>query len=347
VLTQFDLANEILADTLELPELPGGARRAFAVKACAGNEGLRRDVLRLLDLYEASGGLFDEPPVRRSGVAPGDIVAGRYRVKAELGRGGMGSVYLVEDDAGGEFALKTICPEMQEDSGAIARFHEEFRVARGIAHPNVCPVFEVLERDGLLAFTMAYLRGETLAERIATGPVAVGEARAIARGIAAGIEALHAAGIVHRDLKPSNIVLTAEGPVIMDFGLACAVGTGAPASQQTGRAAVEGSADYMAPEQFRGLTAGPAADVYAFGLILFEMVTGRRPFPAEDLIPAAVRRSVEDAPLVSDFGGPGEWDAAVAGALRRDARARPGLAGEIANGLSPHHFIGPPLRFDA
>ena len=323
MLTPFDRANELMADALEVP---AARRAAFVLQHCGGDAQRHRDVLRLLELYGAAGDLLEEPAVRRGGLWVGDTVADRYLVRAELGRGGMGAVYEVEDlHASGTRAMKTLTPELHNDAEAMLRFRAEFLVARGVSHANVCPVFDLVDCDGILAFTMARLDGETLAERLAPGPLHTADALEIARGLAEGLDALHKAGIVHRDLKPSNIVLVKGVPVIMDFGLA--------ADTATLRHDFAGSPDYMAPEQFRQGAATPAADIYAFGLILFEMITGRRPFPAEDLIAAAIRRSIEDAPPVSDCGGSREWDGPVAWALQRNPDARPASASAVLRQL--------------
>jgi serine/threonine protein kinase len=323
MLTPFDRANELMADALDVPP---ARRAAFVLQHCGGDAQRHRDVLRLLELYDAAGDLLEKPAVRLGRLGVGDTVANRYLVKAELGRGGMGAVYEVEDlHARGARAMKTLAPQLHNDAEAILQFRAEFLVARGVSHANLCPVFDLVECGGILAFTMARLDGETLAERFARGPVHTEEALRIARGLADGLDALHQAGIVHRDLKPSNIVLVNGVPVIMDFGLA--------AGPQTRPNGLAGSPDYMAPEQFRQGAANPAADIYAFGLILFEMTTGRRPFPAEDLIAAAIRRSIEDAPLVSDCGGARDWDGPLARALQRNPRARTASAGEVLRQL--------------
>jgi serine/threonine protein kinase len=176
---------------------------------------------------------------------------------------------------------------------------------------------------------MKCLNGETLASRLSQGPLSAAEALRIARGIASGVNALHAEGIVHCDLKPGNIMLDAASggaatPVIVDFGLATRA-TAGPAK------AVSGSPQYMAPEQFRLAPVSPAVDVYAFGLILFEMIAGTRPFPAEELLPAAIRRAVEAAPRLRSLApwAPVAWDEAIALALSRVPSERPRSAGEV------------------
>jgi serine/threonine protein kinase len=155
----------------------------------------------------------------------------------------------------------------------------------------------------------------------------------IASGIAAGIDALHRDGVVHRDLKPGNVILRAAGgevtPVIIDFGIAArAVPSPAERGCDTQVGEIAGSPDYMAPEQFRGSPVTQAADIYAFGLILFEMAARKRPFPAEDLLPAAIRRATEDAPDVCAVApsAPRAWAGPIARALARDPAKRPASA---------------------
>jgi len=208
-------------------------------------------------------------------------------------------------------------------------------MARAISHPNVCAIFDLFTSNDPHApafFTMQYCAGETLAERLTRGPLPAGEFREIARGIAAGLDALHAEGIVHRDLKPSNVILRrlkngTLRPVITDFGLADADYLRPAAS-----AHILGSPDYMAPEQFRGNSVTKAADIFSFGVILFEMLTGVRPYPREELFYAALRRVADDAPRLSSVReGTSEIDDEIlARALARDPAARFSSAGAVA-----------------
>ena len=215
-------------------------------------------------------------------IRSGDVLGGRFRILEELGTGGTSTVYRADDLQFGEVALKIPHPEICGVRGASERLRAELHAARAVRHPNVCTVYDLFVFETRLgriaATTMPCLPGETLAARLSRGPIPSGEVMRIAHGIAGGIDALHSAGIVHRDLKPENILLTLRPdggaiPVLMDFGLAVSPGTMASA------APISGSPDHMAPEQFRGAPASPAVDLYAFGLILFEMLAGARPFP--------------------------------------------------------------------
>jgi serine/threonine protein kinase len=340
---RFELVNEVLEGALDLPS---SEREAFVAARCGSNEDLLADVQRLLTITHSTVGFLDSPPPFLSEIRPGDVLGGRFHIIEELGAGGMGSIFLAEDRHLGEVALKTLRPEIRDDPRAIERFRAEVRTARTIRHPNVCPVFDLFTlyhgRGGpLVAFTMQYLRGETLAGRLSRGAIPAGEALQIASGIGAGLDALHAEGIIHRDLKPGNIMLTPghDGsitPIIMDFGLASRSEAGrADLGSDLAFTSISGSPAYMAPEQFRTAFVTRSVDIYAFGLILFEMITGSRPFPREELLPAAIRRTTEDAPRVCAIApwAPRAWDCAIARALSREASQRPCSAREVLDAV--------------
>src|SRR5215468_1129318 len=229
---------------------------------------------------------------------PGDLVAERYKILRVIGEGGMGEVYEAEDLLLKErVALKTLRDHVANDDTIIHRFKREIQLARKVTHPNVCRLFDVgIDKRGnreAAFLTMELLEGETLSARIRReGRMTTDEALPIAEQIAAGLAAAHAAGIIHRDLKCANVILV-EAPaglraVVTDFGLARVAAEGS--DQVTGDAVV-GSPAYMAPEQVEGgrrLTA--ACDIYAFGVVLYEMVTGKLPFIGETPLATAVMR---------------------------------------------------------
>ena len=311
-------------------DLPSRERESFVASRCDGDGVLHAEALRLLAFSDVADGFLELASPVQSDLAPGDRL-GHLRIVRQLGSGGMGSIFLAEDDEHGLVTVKTVHPELRRDRAAATALRTELTIARAVRHPNVCPVFDLVnlnenQENSIAALTMKYLPGETLAERLSRATMQPQEAFEIARGIAAGLDAMHARGIVHRDLKPQNIMLTPEGevskPVIIDFGLA----SRSDACQDG--ATISGSPDYMAPEQFRTGLVTQAADIYAFALILFEMLSGSRPFPAEGLLAAAIRRNTEDAPRLRAVAAHAlpAWEIGISRALSRDPAERPASA---------------------
>jgi serine/threonine-protein kinase len=203
--------------------------------------------------------------------APGTIVAGRYRIASILGAGGMGEVYRAEDTKLDQtVALKFLPPRLERDPVLLGRLHDEVRLGRQIAHPNVCHLYDIVEWDGAHFVAMEYVDGEDLSRLLRRiGRLTSDKAVDFARGIAAGLAAAHAKGILHRDLKPANIMIDSRGDArIMDFGLALAAG------EDDGT--ISGTPAYMAPEQLEGALATVQSDLYALGLVMYELFTGRR-----------------------------------------------------------------------
>jgi serine/threonine protein kinase len=205
----------------------------------------------------------------------GETVA-HYRILSKLGEGGMGVVYEAEDTKlKRTVALKFLPPELTKDPQAKARFIQEAQAAAALDHPNICPVFEVGEAEGRTYIAMPRVRGQSLKDKIAAGPLALDEALDIAAQIAEGLKEAHERGIVHRDIKPANIMLTEKGQAkIMDFGLAKLTGT----ADVTKTLAVTGTPAYMSPEQAKGETVDRRTDVWSFGATLYEMLAGVMPF---------------------------------------------------------------------
>ncbi len=203
---------------------------------------------------------------------------GRYRILTKLGRGGMGTVYLAHDtQLGRRVALKVPHFTAEHEPVARERFYREARAAATLNHPNLCPVYDVGEVGGTHYLTMAYVEGQPLSDLLRGGkPLAPRQAALLVTKLAAALGEAHRHGIVHRDLKPSNVMINErKEPVVMDFGLARCTAAVEPLTRS---GELLGTPAYMAPEQVEGKPVGPASDVYSLGVILYELLTGRRPF---------------------------------------------------------------------
>ena len=220
---------------------------------------------------------------------------GSLKITERVGVGGMGEVYRARDlKLKREVAVKILPDEFSRDADRVSRFQREGEVLASLNHPNIAAIYGVEEADGVRALVLEFIEGPTLADRLARGPVPVKETLAIARQIAEAVEAAHGRGIVHRDLKPSNIKITDEGTVkVLDFGLAKASVNEAsspdlsqlPTVTNGGTLAglIVGTPAYMSPEQLRGQLVDKRTDIWAFGVVLHEMLTGRRLFEGETI----------------------------------------------------------------
>ena len=228
----------------------------------------------------ASSPLTRSDPIGGERFTPGQIIAERYRVVALAGRGGMGEVYRAEDlKLSQVVAIKFLPETLSRDAAALARFHAEVRTARQVSHPNVCRVFDIGDADGALFLTMEYVDGEDLASVVRRiGRLSPDKAMEIARQLCAGLAAAHERAVIHRDLKPANVMLDGAGKIrITDFGLASVAASIQGADVRAGTPA------YMAPEQLVGREVTAKSDLYSLGLILYEILTGKRAFEAATL----------------------------------------------------------------
>ncbi|HET7250128.1 MAG TPA: protein kinase [Gemmatimonadales bacterium] len=274
---------------------------------------------------------------------PGDSLAGRYRIARRLGSGGMGEVYEAEDqELGIAVALKVLKLEPNPGHDELRALKREVLLARLVTHANVCRVYDLGRAGDTWYLTMELLAGETLGARLQrAGRLPPAEALGYARQIAAGLAAAHGAGVVHRDFKPDNVMLL-DGPggrlVITDFGIARAAAFDADAD------VIAGTPDYMAPEQMRGETAGPQADLYAFGTVLFEMVTGRLPFEGGSSLEVAARRLYEPPPSARAAGADIDerWEHAIARCLAPEPADRFATAGDVIEALAGPAAAGGP-----
>ena len=271
---------------------------------------------------------------------------GCYQVTAKIGEGGMGEVYQARDTKlDRDVALKVLPAAFTSDRDRLARFEREARVLASLNHPNIAAIHGFEEADGIKALVLELVEGPTLADRIAQGAIPVEEALAIADQIAEALEAAHEAGVIHRDLKPANIKVREDGTVkVLDFGLAKALDRtleGDPSQSPTLTATatqmgvILGTAAYMSPEQARGKPVDKRADIWAFGAVLFEMLSGVRPFPGDD-VSHTLARVIERDP---------DWEAlpatlpATIGAflrqcLQKESRVRVRDIGDVRLALS-------------
>jgi len=263
-----------------------------------------------------------------------------YRVTAALGAGGMGEVYRATDTTlGRDVAIKVLPPEVAQDPERLGRFKREAHLLASLNHPNIAAIYGLEEADGKPFLALELVEGEDLKERLARGAIPVDEALEIAEWIAEALEEAHAKGIVHRDLKPANVKLSPEGRVkVLDFGLAKAWSNEAPDGSSpsaalsqsptlahTGTVAgvILGTAAYMSPEQARGKPVDKRADVWSFGVLLWEMLTGQALFAGEtvtDVIAQVVTKEPDLAALPGTT--PGSVRRLIARCLRKDPRTR-------------------------
>jgi serine/threonine protein kinase len=317
--------KEVVGVALETPE---PERPAFLDSACGGDAELRAEVERLLT--ESDAPILPSPA---SGflnaareLAPGDTVA-HYRIEAKLGEGGMGVVYKAWDQRlERAVAIKTLRGVGEGEEARRRLWHEARSLAR-VSHPNVCQVFDADEDGETLFLAMELLEGQSLAGRLASGPLGASDTAPIARQILAALDALHGLGIVHRDLKPSNVFLTPHGVKLLDFGLArltsaplSAGGPSAPtATNLTVPGTILGTPHYMSPEQASGAVAGPPADIFAAGCILYEMLAGERAFDGDSFVDILYQVMHHEPPAL---GGSQEIEA-FNGVIRRALAKRP------------------------
>jgi serine/threonine protein kinase/tetratricopeptide (TPR) repeat protein len=269
-------------------------------------------------------------PIRE--LETGTTFARRYQVIEELGHGGMGLVYKVFDtEVREKLALKLLKPEIATDAATIERFRSELRLARTVSHRNVCRMHDLGREEGTGTYfiTMEYVPGEDLKSLIRSiGALPVGKAVMIARQTAEGLAEAHRLGVIHRDLKPQNIMIDREGGVrIMDFGIARSV----RAKGLTGAGMMIGTPEYMSPEQVDGREADARSDIYALGVVLFEMLTGRLPFSGDTPLAVAVKQKSEPPPDLRKIAPqiPEELAKIVATCLKKEKGERYQSAGEL------------------
>lgn len=263
------------------------------------------------------------------------LLANRYRLLAELGRGGMATVYQAWDTVHQRtVALKVLPPTLSHDAVFMERFRREVQVAMQLAHPHIVQVYEANVAEGVAYLAMEYLPGGSLEDRLRRrrGPLDLASAVRIVHEVAQALDYAHSRHIIHRDVKPSNILFAADGrAVLTDFGVARIL----DAATITGTGMLPGTPLYMAPEQIQGYPADHRADIYALGAVCYEMLAGRPPFVRENRM-ALLHAHVYDAPPPLRRWNrrvPAAIEAAVQQALAKDPARRPGRASEFAQAL--------------
>ena len=262
----------------------------------------------------------------------GPLLAGRYRVKKRLGVGGMAAVYLAHDERlGRDVAIKRMHTAERDDIDA-RRFQREAKLGASLSHPNLVSIFDAEEEDESVLLVMEYVEGETLADRLARGPLESREAIKIICAVAAALDHAHASGIVHRDIKPANVLLGRDGSVkLADLGIAKAV----ERTDITDTGTVLGTPVYMAPEQLQGGKLGPAVDIYALATMAFELLTNQKARRGRSAVEVAHQVVNEPPPDPRDANPniPGPAAEVIRAGMAKDPAERPRSAGELARRL--------------
>ena len=311
-------------------ELAPAARSALLDEVCAGDESLRQEVESLLALDAGNGSTFvnlvdraaDDPVITVEDLS--GRVIGPYKILERIGAGGMGVVYQARDtQLDRTVAIKVLPADRMADADRKRRFIQEAKAASALNHPNIVTIHTITREGGADCIVMEYVTGKTLRESIPKEGLPLKEALRIAIEIADAMAVAHAAGIVHRDLKPSNVMLTESGRVkVLDFGLAKLVEAGETLETlpraMTGQ--VVGTPAYMSPEQAQGLKVDARSDIFAFGCVFYEMVTGRRAFHAESTL-ATLAAILHEEPVPIEGAAP-EVTKLIGRCLRKDPSRR-------------------------
>jgi serine/threonine protein kinase len=346
---RWQRVKEIFQEALERAP---GERSAFLAGECGGDEALRREVESLIASHEKDGSFIDSPAFE---VAADMLTSdheltgqniGHYEILSTLGKGGMGEVYLARDTKlDRKVALKFLPGDFAQDQDRLRRLEQEARATSALNHPNILTIFEIGEADGRHYIATEFIEGETLGQRIAVGPLKLGETLNISEQITSALSAAHGAGIVHRDVKPENIMIRSDGIVkVLDFGLAKLAETypnrsspddSTRALVKTGTGVVMGTVAYMSPEQARGLPLDARTDIWSLGVVIYQMLTGSVPFPgatSSDTLVSILEREPRSLKSFSPET-PEELEWIVAKALTKDCDDRYQTSREVLTDL--------------
>lgn len=351
--------SELFHETLELES---AERRAYLEEACATDPELRHEIEALLDAHAEEPSLLDDlahvaldlradfsdstldpESLESSTLAPGDVLADRFEIVRLLGRGGMGTVYEAHDrELDSSVAVKVLRPEIARGASAQDRFRREIHLARQVTHPNACRIFDLgLHGKTLLFLTMELLEGETLAARLKReGAWSPEAALPIVEQVVAALSEAHRVGVIHRDLKSANVMLVPDGEgvraVVTDFGLAISKQSGEGRTEHITRTGeLLGTPAYMAPEQLERGRTTKATDVYALGLLIYEMMTGELPFSGDTPISSALQRLRQKAPSPRQRVPELDrlWERTILRCLEREPEERFQSPGEVVAAL--------------
>ncbi|MEQ1607185.1 MAG: protein kinase [Pyrinomonadaceae bacterium] len=334
--------------------LDGAKRQAYLNDACTGDEEMLREVEKLLGSRDSAGSFLESPAIadaasifeeKRTAITgtmtgdvkggefvAGTVLASRYRIIGLLGKGGMGEVYKAEDIRLSQtVALKFLPDHMEREAAVLERFHAEVRTARQVSHPNVCRVFDIGEIDGRHFISMEFIDGDDLSSLLRrVGRLPSERAIEISRELCVGLAAIHDAGILHRDFKPANVIIDSRGKArITDFGIA---GLEADIAADALRV---GTPAYMSPEQIAGRGVAPRSDIYALGLVLYEIFTGKQAFKADTLHELIKKHQTETPTNASDIVKNIDplVESVIAQCLEKDPKNRPQSALHVAMAL--------------
>ena len=328
-------------------ELEGESRHAFLDQACAGDPELRKEVAALLAYDERAKSFIESPAFEEAELVADNEgstlmmeAVGPFKIVSRLGSGGMGEVYLAEDSRlGRQLALKILPEYFSRDPDRVARFKREAKAASALNHPNVATIYEIGEAEGISYIAMEYVEGKTLESKVSGRPLGSTEIVEIASHVADALDEAHSRGITHRDIKSANIMLTARGQAkVLDFGLAklavkLADGliSDRPTEKVTAPGIVMGTVQYMSPEQALGRDLDHRTDIFSFGVVMYEMATGRLPFNAATATETIERITHGQPEAIARFNYdlPAELERIIRKCLEKDRERRYQTAREL------------------